>query len=82
MSLNFAHSGHPFNARGGLRAWYDFENPAYGDTRIVFGHWSALGLLVLPNLVSLDTGCAWGRQLTAVRLDRRIAEVYQVQGQD
>jgi bis(5'-nucleosyl)-tetraphosphatase (symmetrical) len=49
--------------------------------RIVFGHWSQLGLIVLPNLVSLDTGCVWGRQLTAVRLDTKVARVYQVPGQ-
>jgi bis(5'-nucleosyl)-tetraphosphatase (symmetrical) len=35
----------------------------------VFGHWSSLGLVVRPNLIALDTGCVWGRQLTAVRLE-------------
>jgi bis(5'-nucleosyl)-tetraphosphatase (symmetrical) len=48
----------------------------------VFGHWSQLGLIVLPGLVSLDTGCVWGRQLTAVRLDTKVARVHQVPGQD
>ena len=38
-------------------------------------------LIVLPELVSLDTGCVWGRQLTAVRLDTKVARVYQVPGQ-
>jgi len=47
----------------------------------VFGHWSALGLIVLPELISLDTGCVWGRQLTAVRLDKRNPRVFQVTGQ-
>jgi bis(5'-nucleosyl)-tetraphosphatase (symmetrical) len=40
-------------------------------TRIVCGHWSALGLIVNDDLIAVDTGCVWGRQLTAVRLDRR-----------
>jgi len=48
---------------------------------VVFGHWSQLGLVVLPKLVSLDTGCVWGLQLTAVRLDKRIPRVIQVEGQ-
>ena len=78
--LNFSHNGSPWHARRNLLPWYMAENPATIDTRVVFGHWSQLGLVVLPNLVSLDTGCVWGRELTAVRLDKRIARVIQVQG--
>jgi bis(5'-nucleosyl)-tetraphosphatase (symmetrical) len=37
--------------------------------RIVFGHWSALGLVQQARLLGLDTGCVWGGALTAVRLD-------------
>ncbi len=81
MSLNFAHTGSPWQARRDLRPWFDFDNPGLGETRVVFGHWSALGLMALPRLVSLDTGCVWGRQLTAVRLDRKFPEVIQVPGQ-
>ena len=77
--LRMAFSGPPWKTRGKLKPWYDFGDNAWGDTRIVFGHWSQLGLIVLPNLVSLDTGCVWGRQLTAVRLDK--PAVYQVPGQ-
>ena len=79
--LNFAHSGAPYRARKNLVPWYDFDNQAWSGTRIVFGHWSALGLIVLPDLVSLDTGCVWGRQLTAVRLDKRVPRIFQVEGQ-
>ena len=79
--LNFAHSGSPFRARKNLVAWFDVSDRAAADTRIVFGHWSALSLIVLPNLLAIDTGCIWGRQLTAVRLDKRVPRVYQVPGQ-
>ena len=79
--MNFSHNGPPFQARKNLFAWYDFEDRATVDTRVVFGHWSALGLIVLPNLISLDTGCVWGRQLTAVRLDKRVPRIVQVEGQ-
>jgi len=82
MRLNFSHSGSPWRARKNLVPWFEFPDPAWSGTRIVFGHWSALGLIVLPNLVSLDTGCIWGRQLTAVRIDKRHRRVYQVPGQD
>ena len=79
--LNLSHSGTPWSARKNLVPWYEFDEPAWAGTRIVFGHWSALGLIVLPKLISLDTGCVWGRQLTAIRLDKRVPRVYQVAGQ-
>jgi len=79
--LNFSHNGSPWRARKNLRPWYRTEEPATAETRVAFGHWSQLGLIVLPKLLSLDTGCVWGRQLTAVRLDKRIPRVIQVEGQ-
>ena len=79
--LNFSHSGSPFRARKNLTPWFEFEDRKSKDTRIVFGHWSALSLIVLPKLIALDTGCIWGRQLTAVRLDKRVPRVIQVDGQ-
>lgn len=81
-SLNFAHTGSPWRSRRDLHPWYEFENRKLGDTRVVFGHWSALGLIVMRNMVSLDTGCVWGRQLTAVRLDHKLPQVCQVPGQE
>lgn len=81
MALNFAQTGAPWRSRKSLIPWFEVPKRATRDTRIVFGHWSQLGVIVLPNLVSLDTGCVWGRQLTAVRLDSRIARITQVQGQ-
>jgi bis(5'-nucleosyl)-tetraphosphatase (symmetrical) len=79
--LNFTHNGSPWHARKNIMPWYKAEDPATRATRVVFGHWSQLGLVVLPRIVSLDTGCVWGRQLTAVRLDKRIPRVVQVEGQ-
>ncbi len=79
LALSF--SGSPFRARKDQLPWFDAQNPAWAGTRIVFGHWSALGLVVLPDLICLDTGCIWGRQLTAVRLDKRLPRVVQVPGQ-
>lgn len=81
LRLNMSHSGAPWRARKSLVSWFDFPDPAWGSTRIVFGHWSQLGLVVLPKLICLDTGCVWGRQLTAARLDTRVAHIHQVHGQ-
>ena len=80
LDLNF--TGSPWRARKGEIPWYNAKKPAWQGTRIAFGHWSVLGLIVLPDLISLDTGCIWGRQLTAVRLDKRIPRVVQVRGQE
>jgi bis(5'-nucleosyl)-tetraphosphatase (symmetrical) len=68
--LNFTYSGPPDKARKGLIPWYAAAKPKWQGTRIVFGHWSALGLVVDDNKISVDTGCVWGRRLTAVRLDK------------
>ena len=37
----------------------------------MFGHWAALGLDMGPTHLGLDTGCVWGKSLTAIRLDDR-----------
>lgn len=69
--LDFEHKGPPGNAARGLVPWFEIPDARWRGTRIVFGHWSALGLIVKPDLVGLDTGCVWDRELTAVRLQRR-----------
>jgi bis(5'-nucleosyl)-tetraphosphatase (symmetrical) len=61
-------SGPPAEAPRGCRPWYELRRGADGET-VVFGHWAALGFRRLPGAVCLDSGCAWGRALTALRLD-------------
>jgi bis(5'-nucleosyl)-tetraphosphatase (symmetrical) len=67
--LDFSHNGPPGSQPAGLHPWFDLPDRAAQFVRIVFGHWSALGFLQRANLLGLDTGCVWGRSLTAVRLD-------------
>lgn len=69
--LDFEHTGPPASARKGLTPWFEVQDPDWEGTRIVFGHWSALGLIINPRLICVDTGCVWGRQLTAVELGKR-----------
>ncbi len=54
----------------GARPWFRVPGRRSAGTRILFGHWSALGYHESDGVVSLDTGCVWGGALTAVRLDR------------
>ena len=77
-ALDFSHTGPPDDAAKGLHPWYAARNAKWRGTRIVFGHWSALGLMVNEQVIAIDTGCVWGRQMSAVRLDRGPA-VVQVQ---
>jgi len=74
--IDFAHKGPPGSQPKGLVPWYEVPGRASQDVTIIFGHWSALGLLQRPNLIALDTGCLWSGQLTALRLeDRRLFQV-------
>jgi bis(5'-nucleosyl)-tetraphosphatase (symmetrical) len=59
------------SAPSGYLPWFDVSNRATKDTKIVFGHWSTLGLLNRENLKGIDTGCVWGGQLTAIELNGR-----------
>jgi len=61
--------GKPARDHATLRPWFDIETRRSKDARIIFGHWSALGLLVRREVVGLDSGCVWGGALTALDLD-------------
>jgi bis(5'-nucleosyl)-tetraphosphatase (symmetrical) len=52
-----------------LRPWFEIPGRRTGNARVIFGHWSALGLTLRPGLVGLDSGCVWGGALTALDLD-------------
>jgi bis(5'-nucleosyl)-tetraphosphatase (symmetrical) len=67
----FEFAGEPQDAPAGCVPWFDVPGRRSHDARIVVGHWSALGLRVEDRLLALDTGCVWGRTLTAVRLEDR-----------
>jgi bis(5'-nucleosyl)-tetraphosphatase (symmetrical) len=70
LCIDFA--GPPGQAPEGCRPWFELCSFPPGAT-VLFGHWAALGLHLGKNAIGLDTGCAWGRSLTALRLeDRRV----------
>jgi bis(5'-nucleosyl)-tetraphosphatase (symmetrical) len=74
--MDLAYSDAPSKAPAGLVSWFDVPGRASAATPVVCGHWAALGLVLRPDLLALDTGCVWGRELTAVRLEDRA--VFQV----
>jgi bis(5'-nucleosyl)-tetraphosphatase (symmetrical) len=58
----------------GLMPWFDVPGRRSADTLVAFGHWSTLGWMERPNLLSLDTGCIWGGCLSAVRFGDTLAQ--------
>lgn len=69
--LDFSENGPPESAPEGLYPWYAAPQRrlAAEATTVISGHWSRLGCRQGPGYITLDTGCLWGGQLTAVRLD-------------
>lgn len=55
----------------GYLPWFDIAGRRTEEVTVVFGHWSALGLVMRPNLLGIDTGCVWGGKLTAICLEDR-----------
>lgn len=68
-SMNFSHKMGLAGAPAGHLPWYEVPARASRGTPILFGHWAALGLLQREDVVCLDTGCVWGRALSALRLE-------------
>ena len=64
----------PGSQKKSLIPWYALPNRKTIDNKIIFGHWSTIHLGVENNfkkynVYPVDTGCLWGGQLTAMRLD-------------
>lgn len=74
--MEFAHKGLVENRPEGFLPWFEVEERASRDGFVICGHWSALGLRLEPDFAALDSGCLWGGQLTAMRLEDR--QVFQV----
>lgn len=67
--LDFHYKGPPGSQPAHLVPWFQVPGRKSRDLRIVFGHWSTLGYYAGHNVYSIDTGCLWGGQLTALRLN-------------
>lgn len=72
--------GPPAQAPAGCIPWFDLPSPRWRTHVPVFGHWASLGLDVEPGHIALDSGCVWGRSLSAIRLDD--GKVFQVKSVD
>lgn len=74
--MEFRFKGEVPNIPEGYLPWFEVPGRKSRDATVIFGHWSALGLMRRKNLIALDTGCLWGGPMTAIRLDdRRLFQV-------
>ncbi|MGE0454839.1 MAG: symmetrical bis(5'-nucleosyl)-tetraphosphatase [Vicinamibacteria bacterium] len=71
----WGYSGPPEHAPRGCQPWFEVPGRRSRRVTVITGHWAALGLRLQPGVMALDSGCVWGRRLTAIRLDDRA--VYQ-----
>jgi len=60
----------PGSAPAGFSPWFKHKKRKTKDDSILFGHWASLeGKTGSDNLIALDTGCVWGRELSAYRIE-------------
>lgn len=76
MRYLFKNGGMTFKAKGEmdkfskLIPWFKYKAKIKKNEKVIFGHWSALGLYNKKNVVCLDTGKVWGGNLTALKLKK------------
>lgn len=74
--MESSYNGHPDRIPSGYFPWFKIPGRRHGKTTIVCGHWAALGLHCEDRLLAIDSGCVWGRELTALCLeDKRLFQV-------
>jgi bis(5'-nucleosyl)-tetraphosphatase (symmetrical) len=78
--LDFDQKGQPTDAlrEKGLKPWFECVNRKEIYLKIIFGHWSTLGFHHDSHVLALDTGCLWGGELTAARIDTDDVEIISV----
>lgn len=72
LSLDFLSKGGPEKIQSStVQPWFSFKQSAIKHNRVAFGHWSTLATGQYGNCFALDSGCVWGGQLTALRVDKK-----------
>ena len=74
----FMLTGPPGSQPSPYRPWYRHRHRKTREVIVAFGHWAALGLRLKKRYLALDSGCVWGGELSALRLEDR--KLFQVPG--
>ncbi len=76
FSLNLKYKGEISKSNDSLIPWFEITPDSNINQKIVFGHWASLGYFKNNRCIAIDTGCVWGKKLTALDLDTE--EIIQV----
>lgn len=76
--MNLQPTGAPGTQPDKDMPWFQIPRRKSKDHRIIFGHWSTLGIRNQDGIFSLDSGCVWGGRLTALCLDGKDEIYYNV----
>ena len=79
--IDFDGKGAPGTQNAGMYPWFAVPGMRQRNLRLVIGHWSALGRFAGLGVHAIDTGCVWGGQLTAMRLDTEEPQYITVQAE-
>lgn len=67
--LSFTEKGTLGSQAPQLMPWFAVPQRRNAGLNLIFGHWAALGYYRAPGIYAIDSGCVWGKSLTAIRLD-------------
>jgi len=72
--LNFSEKCAPGSNNDHLFPWFTIDDRKSKNEKIIFGHWATLHMgdiydFAPYNVYPIDTGCHWGGELTALRLE-------------
>jgi len=77
-NMDLRPKGPPGSQPPGLLPWFQVPGRRSHGLKIIIGHWSTLGLWQGDGVIGLDSGCLWGRSLSAARLDAEPVEIFSV----
>ena len=69
LALDLAYSGALADTPASNIAWFKADTAHARPAQVFFGHWAALGFHSHQRYQCLDSGAAWGRAMTAWRLE-------------
>lgn len=77
-AMDLRYKGAPGTQPVDLLPWFRVPGRRSRGQRLVFGHWSTLGLHHGDNVIGLDSGCVWGGEVSAARLDVEPPQFFRV----